>query len=176
MPVDPEIDLTLDNLLSQNEEEATGQRVSRGWFSIGGAIDPWELFFPTGKGLLKKGRINPVTGIAEVYLTEDDGSMSFLELVGQEFDFEDPYEFSLARILDEPQEWDDATISEGGLRCDRCGRLVRPWETLGGEYPLCNECEVHMAEEDYQAEMRADILSAVALREVLNNTPLENFL
>jgi hypothetical protein len=175
MSIDPEIDLTLDNLCSQNEaEEAAGQRDTQGWFLLKNSDDPWDLFFPPRRELLKRGRINPETGIAEVSLAEDDGSLSFLELVGQEFGFEDPYEFSLARILNEPQEWGDATISEGGLRCDRCGKLVRPWDSLG-DTPLCGDCKSHMAEEDYQTEMRADILNSTTLREI-NAEALINFL
>ena len=165
MAVDPEIDLTLDNLMSQGDDEAPNQLRFR-WDS---APDPREIFFPSGIGhLIKKVRQDPETGMSSVYLVEDDGSMGFLELIGKENEVfeEDPYDTSLERILGLPREDEFDYISEGGRRCERCGRVVQPWEN-GGEYPVCDKCDREMEEQSAQENLQHELFDIAIERTVL---------
>lgn len=162
--LDPEIDLTLDGLLTRSDVSA------RQW-SWHGDSDPYEIFFPK-KSLRNLVVLGP-SGLPQVSLSEDDGSISFLELIGEEdkvfqrMEDEDGYANALDRVLGVASYVDERCVSEGGNRCDRCGRLIRPWDENGqGEYPVCDTCEKQMRTQDAQTQLIGELTSLPLVVEV----------
>ena len=166
--LDPEIDLTTDGLLTRGEVSDR----QRSWYDDS---DPREIFFPKKSlGKLRKTVVVGPGGLPQISLAEDDGSLTLPELLGEDDkvfkDSEDSelYADALDRITGVASFIDERCVSEGGNRCDRCGRLVRPWDSYqgNGEYPVCDACEKQMNTQDTQTKLISEMTSSPILVEV----------